>query len=68
MEKTINVSGMHCKSCEFLITDSLKDIGVESTADHKKQMIRVKFDPAKVGLDKIRQVIKDSGYKVESIS
>lgn len=31
MEKTIKVSGMHCKSCEMLLTDSISEIkGVEN--------------------------------------
>ena len=64
MEKTINVNGMHCTSCEFLIKDSLNDLGVRSRVDYKKGEVVVDFDPKKVGVEKIYKAIEDNGYKV----
>lgn len=64
MEKKIKVSGMHCSSCEFLIKDSLNDIGVIAKVDSKKGEVLVKFDPKKVKLESIYKIIKDNGYGV----
>ena len=65
MEKIIKVDGMHCKSCEFLITDSLNDLKVKATAYHKTNTIKVNFDEKKISLDKIKKSIESNGYKVK---
>ena len=65
MEKTIKVEGMHCKSCEFLIKDSLEEVGVKASADHKTNTIKVSFDEKKVSLDSIKKAIESNGYKVK---
>ena len=64
MEQKIKVSGMHCNSCEFLIKDSLKDLGVKSSADYKKGEVIVTFDPKKIDIKKIYKAIEENGYKV----
>ena len=65
MEKIINVSGMHCKSCEMLLTDSIGEIkGVQKvTADHKKGMITIILENENL-LPEIKNVIETEGYKV----
>ena len=65
MEKTIKVTGMHCNSCEFLITDALEEIGVQSTANHKTNIVKVKYDDKKVSIDSIKKVIVKAGYKIK---
>ncbi len=65
MEKTIQVKGMHCNSCEFLITDALEEIGVQSTANHKTNIVKVKYDDKKVSMDSIKKAIEKAGYKVK---
>ena len=61
MKVTLNVKGMHCKSCEMLIGDALEDEGVKSTVDWQKGVIMVDFDENKISLDKIKQLIKAEG-------
>ena len=62
---TINVQGMHCKSCVMLIQDALEEIGaknVKISLDEKKQIGKVSFeykDPKKVV-----ETIEKEGYKV----
>ena len=65
MEKTIKVQGMHCSSCEFLITDALEEIGVQSSADYKTNTIKVKFDDKKVSLNDIKKAIEKACYKIK---
>lgn len=64
MKKTLNVKGMHCKSCEVVIGDELKELGIKSKLDHKTGVVEVDFDEKKVSLDKIKQLIKKEGYSV----
>ena len=64
MEKKIKVKGMHCSSCEFLIKDSLNDLGVKAKADYKKNEVIVEFDAKKVDLKSIYKAIEENGYKV----
>lgn len=63
---TLNVEGLHCKSCEMLVADSLEDHdGVDSAKlDHKKGTASIKFDETKVNPDSLRSIIKKEGYKV----
>ena len=59
--KTINVKGMHCTSCEVLITEGLLDAGAsKATADFKKGTVQ--YD----GLDdkKAKATIEKEGYQV----
>ena len=65
MDKTINVSGMHCKSCEMLLADSISEIkGVEKVnADSKKGTVTVSLQNDSI-LDNIKKTIEKEGYKV----
>lgn len=66
---TIQVKGMHCKSCETLLTDVLEEIpGTKVlSADYQKGILVAQFqsDPP---VEKIKQVIKNEGYDVEGFS
>jgi copper chaperone CopZ len=65
MKKTFNVKGMHCKSCEMRINDSLEDLGVNSsTANAGNGLVTVDFDEKKVSEDNIKKAIEKEGYKV----
>lgn len=71
----VPIKGMHCRSCEILIEQSLKNIsGVKKVeADYKSGKAAVFFD-AKSGVEikefvaelseSIRQSVKDSGYEI----
>jgi copper ion binding protein len=62
-----NVKGMHCKSCEMLISESVSEIkGVKSVkADHKKGNVEVDFDDKTAKVETIKSVIKKEGYDPE---
>ncbi|MFN7991830.1 MAG: heavy metal-associated domain-containing protein [Candidatus Micrarchaeia archaeon] len=65
MDKTIKVSGMHCRSCEMLLTDSISEIkGVRQvTADFKKNSVTVSVDDESL-LGSVKKAIEKEGYKV----
>lgn len=65
MEKIIKVTGMHCKSCEILLADSISEIvGVEKVdADSKKGTVIVVYTNENL-LNTIKETIEKEGYKV----
>lgn len=65
MEKTLRVSGMHCRSCEMLISDSVSEIkGVERvSADGGSGLVKVSIEDESL-LDQVKKVIEKEGYKV----
>jgi len=66
MKIQLKVKGMHCKSCEALIKDSVEELpGInEVKADHNKGIIQVTFDESRVKESKIKEAIKKEGYKL----
>ena len=67
MEKLkLNVEGMHCPSCEILISDELKELdGIKSAkVNHVQGTAEVEFDDSKINKEKIIETIKKEGYKV----
>jgi len=66
-KKKLSVSGMHCKSCEMLITDSVMKIdGVKKfRVDYSKGTAEAEYDPGKTNLDKITHAIQEKGYTCE---
>jgi copper chaperone len=67
MKAIIMVNGMHCKSCEMLITDVLMETaGVKNAkASCAKGSVEVEFDETKVDAQKIKRIIKEQGYEVK---
>lgn len=65
----IQCSGMTCTGCENTIKSKVKKVdGVkEVMADHKTNVVKASFDPAKTNTDAIKEVIISAGYKVESV-
>ena len=65
MEKKLNVSGMHCSSCEILIKDSVEEIPNAKivSINHKSGETVVEYDSTET-LEKIKNAIKDEGYKI----
>ena len=64
MEKTLKIGGMHCSSCEMLISDAVSDIAGAKvlSIDHKKGEARISYD-GEPTLNKIIDAIKKEGYK-----
>ncbi|MFH0885378.1 MAG: heavy metal-associated domain-containing protein [Candidatus Micrarchaeota archaeon] len=65
MDWTIKVEGMHCKSCEMLLTDVLSEIkGVQKiSADFKKGTVTVSATD-NGALEEAKKAIAKEGYKV----
>ena len=65
MEKTLKVTGMHCKSCEMLLNDSLSEIkGVEKvSADSQKGTVTLKYSDESI-IESVKNTIKKEGYTV----
>ena len=65
MEKMLKVTGMHCKSCEMLLTDSISEIkGIgKVSADSKKGMVTIGYEDESV-LGAVKKIIEKEGYKV----
>jgi len=61
----LKVKGMHCHSCEMLVSDELGEIaGVKKVAaDHAKGLVTIEADD-NVDITKIKSKIKELGYEV----
>jgi len=66
MKITLNVEGMHCKSCEMLIKDELNELeGIKAVnISAEKGIATVEYDENKVDKLKIIEIIKEEGFKV----
>jgi copper chaperone CopZ len=62
----INVKGMHCPSCEAILTESLSEIdGVKSVkASHETGIVKVEYDDRSVKVPDLKKIIVKEGYKV----
>lgn len=65
--KKFVIKGMHCKSCEMLITDNVMKIdGVSKfKVDYSKGKGEAEFNPDKTDMEKIIHAIKEKGYECE---
>ncbi len=59
----IKIRGMHCASCEVLIKDAFEEIKGVKKAEVKIGEATIETN-GEVSLDKIEQVIKQSGYEI----
>jgi copper chaperone CopZ len=68
IEEIIDIRGMHCKSCTGLIESNVGSLpGVENVkASLIENKAYVRFDAAKVSLDKIESEIRSLGYSAGS--
>ncbi len=64
---TFDVKGMHCKSCEMLIKESLEDMpGIKrAEASHSKGKVKVEYDENILKEADIKQLIQKEGYDVK---
>lgn len=68
IEKTLNVSGMHCASCASVIKRTLTKLpGVESCeVSFATEKAKVKYDPDRVSMDEMNSQIDKLGYSLLS--
>ena len=66
MKKTLKVKGMHCKSCDMLVEDSLSELkGVNhSKSNHETGLVEVVYDENEVSLDQIKKSIVEEGFEI----
>ena len=69
-KKIIRISGMHCASCARTIEKSLKkEKGImEANVNFATEKALVEYDPEKLSLERIGEVIRESGYEPVGIS
>src|SRR5659263_64594 len=66
--ETYSVRGMACTGCETIIhnvllrTDGVK----EAEADFAKNKVKISFDPDKVSLITLQQILKKEGYILDA--
>lgn len=63
---TIDIAGMHCRSCEILIEDKLTAIPhVERTVvNYKKGTAEIHYESKKPNMHDVEQAVKEAGYSV----
>ncbi|MBI4062600.1 cation transporter [Candidatus Gottesmanbacteria bacterium] len=64
IKKTYKVIGMDCTSCAMLIESDLEDAGVKASCNYARETLEVEFDEQKIVEDKIREIVKASGYNI----
>jgi Cu+-exporting ATPase len=64
MKDVLKVSGMSCAMCVKTIEESLKKADVKASVNLATGTVTVEYDPEKVSLDEIVEIIERNGYKV----
>lgn len=65
----LKITGMHCTSCAFNIDGELEDTdGVkEAKTNYAKQVTEITFDPEKVSVEKMQEIISSLGYTAAEV-
>ena len=66
MEKTLVAPDISCEHCQHAIEGALGELaGVQSVhVDIPAKTVQVSYDPQQVSLEKIEEVLDDTGYTV----
>jgi len=67
---TLNVPDISCEHCERAITNALQPVaGVQSVrVDIPAKQVRVDFDEAQVNVYKMKALLQEEDYPVESVA
>lgn len=63
-QATIGVEGMSCSHCVSSVEGALKANQVQGTVDLATGTVSIQYDPDKINLDTIKNVIEEQGYTV----
>jgi copper chaperone len=65
----LNVPDISCEHCERAITGALSPVdGVQSVhVDIPARQVQVGYDPVQVDLDKLKNILQEEDYPVESV-
>ena len=59
---------MHCNNCEQRIKKNIPTKGVKDlTTDLEKQLVTIKYEPAKTDKDKLKKAIEKLGYTCQEV-
>ena len=66
----LNVPDISCEHCERAITEALAPVeGVESvTVDIPTKRVSVQYDESQVDVDRMKGILQEEDYPVESVS
>jgi copper chaperone len=66
----LNVPDISCEHCERTITNALPPVeGVQTVSvDTPGRQVRVEFDDAQVSIDKMKAILQEEDYPVESVA
>ena len=67
-KKSYKVLGMHCTSCPLIIESDLEDVGIKASCNYARATLDVEYDESLVSDDKIREVVRASGYELSTHS
>lgn len=65
----LNVPDISCEHCEHAITTALSPVaGVhEVKVDIPAKQVHIQYDDSVIGLDKVKEVLREEDYPVESV-
>ncbi len=64
MKKTLKISGMHCHSCEILLTEVISDEGIKVlSANHSKGEVVIDL-PNEQKMPLIKKAVEKEGYSL----
>lgn len=63
---TLPISGMHCRSCEILIEEKLKEIPeiIRADVNHGKGTADIFYDSQKPSREAVEKAIREAGYSI----
>ncbi len=61
--KTYKVGGMDCTSCAMMIESDLEDAGVKAKCSYATQILEIQ-DSGNLAEEKIKEIVKNSGYSL----
>lgn len=67
-KKVYKVEGMDCASCAMVIESDLEDAGIKARCNFANETLEVELDSKKNNEEKIKNTVKQSGYKVTPIN
>jgi copper chaperone len=67
---TLNVPGISCEHCERTITNTLQPVaGVRNIrVDIPARQVHVDYDGARVDIEKMKELLNEEDYPVESVA
>jgi copper chaperone len=69
-QSILNVPDISCEHCQRTITDALTPVeGVQSVrVDIPTKQVRVEYDETVVGVDRMKEILKEEDSPVESVA